>query len=121
MEDTRIILTFIWVTLMLIYLLGDVLRIFVGDFTPGEIEGKPLTQKMAFGILVLMVIPIIMIVLTLILDYTVNRWANIIVAISFFLFNLVSLRGYSNYDRFLLIISLGFNVLTVLIAWNWVL
>ncbi len=33
MEDVRIILSGVWVALMLTYLLGDVLRIFAGDFT----------------------------------------------------------------------------------------
>ena len=38
MEDARIILSAIWVALMLNNLLGDVLRIFAGDVTLGEIE-----------------------------------------------------------------------------------
>jgi len=37
MVDTRIILSGLWVALMLTYLLGDVLRIFAGDFEPGKI------------------------------------------------------------------------------------
>ena len=37
--DTRIILSGLWVALMLIYLLGDVLRIFAGDFEPGKMMG----------------------------------------------------------------------------------
>ena len=121
MDDTQIILTFLWVVLMLIYLLGDVLRIFSGDFTPGEIDGKPLTQVMVFVMAAIMVIPILMIIVTLTLEYSLNRWANIIVAAFFLLFNLVSLKGYSNYDKFLLIVSMGFNLLTVFYAWNWVL
>jgi len=36
---TRIILLILWVALMLTYLLGDVLRIFSGDFKAGEIGG----------------------------------------------------------------------------------
>ncbi len=121
MDDVQIILTLLWVALMLIYLLGDVLRIFAGDFKPGEIEGKPLTHKMVLVMAIIMVIPIIMIVLSLLLPYYVNRWANIIVAALFLFFNLVSIRGYANYDKFLLIVSMGFNVLTILFAWNWVL
>ena len=39
MEDVRIILSGIWVALMLTYLLGDVLRIYAGDFTPGQVGG----------------------------------------------------------------------------------
>ena len=41
MPDTRIILSALWVALMLTYLLGDVLRIFSGDFVEGEIGGTP--------------------------------------------------------------------------------
>ena len=120
MDDIQIILAFLWVALMLIYLLGDVLRIFAGDFKPGEIEGKKLTQGMVLGMAIIMVIPIIMIFLTLALEYSVNRWLNIIVAIFFLGFNLISIRGYSTYDKFLLIVSMGFNILTVWYAWNWV-
>lgn len=39
MVDTRIILKGLWVALMLAYLLGDVLRIFAGDFESGKISG----------------------------------------------------------------------------------
>jgi len=37
MEDVKIILAFIWVATMLCFLLGDVLRIYAGDFKSGEI------------------------------------------------------------------------------------
>jgi len=118
MEDVKIILSFIWVAVMLCFLLGDVLRIFAGDFTPGEVEGKPLTQKMVFGMAIIMVIPIVMVVLSLILDFPMNSWVNIIVAIFFFGFNLIGMKGMKAYDKFLLIVSLGFNVLTVWYAWT---
>jgi hypothetical protein len=36
MEDVQIKLSALWVALMLTYLLGDVLRIFSGDFKAGE-------------------------------------------------------------------------------------
>jgi hypothetical protein len=121
MLDTRIILTGIWIALMLTYLLGDVIRIFVGDFKPGEIQGVKITQGMALGIAALMVIPILMVVLTLVLDQPVNRWANIIAAIFFFGFNLIGLPGYPGaYDKLLIVVGLVFNVLTVAYAWNWV-
>ena len=40
MEDIRIMLSAIWVALMLVYLLGDVMRIFAGDFSAGEVWCK---------------------------------------------------------------------------------
>lgn len=118
MLDTRIILAGWWVALVLIYLYGDVLRIFSGDFA--RMQTTQFTQAMWLGIAVLMLIPILMVPLSLALPQPVNRWANIIVAVFFFLFNLVGLPTYpSAYDKFLLAVSLGFNVMTVWTARNW--
>ena len=121
MEDVKITLSALWVALMLTYLLGDVLRIFAGDFKAGEIGGMQISQKMYLGLAILMVIPIIMVFLSLTLKYPVNRWANIIVAIFFFVFNLIGLPTYPGaYDKFLIIVGLVFNVLIVWYAWKWV-
>lgn len=120
MEDVKIIVSFMWVATMLVYLLGDIIRIFAGDFKPGEMDGKPVSQKMWLVTVLIMVMPIIMIFLTLILENPINKGVNIIVAIFFLLFNLAGIRGYKTYDKVLLIISFGFNFLVVLYAWNWV-
>ena len=120
MEDVRIILSASWVALMLTYLLGDVLRIYSGDFAAGKIGGIQITGNQWLGVAILMVTPIVMMFLSLTLNYPVTRWANIIVAIVFFGFNLIGLPGYpSAYDKFLIIVGLGFNVLTVWYAWQW--
>ena len=121
MPEVQIQLAGIWVVVMLIYLWGDVLRIMSGDVTPGEMDGKPVTQGMWLGIAAMMLIPILMVFLSLTLDYEVNRWANIIVAAIFFLLNISTIRTYpSAYDKFLLAVSLVFNAITVWHAWNWV-
>ena len=121
MPEVQIQLAGIWVVVMLIYLWGDVLRIMSGDVTPGEMDGKPVTQGMWLGIAAMMLIPILMVFLSLTLDYEVNRWANIIAAAIFFLLNISTLRTYpSAYDKFLLAVSLVFNAITVWHAWNWV-
>ena len=120
MEEIKIKLSALWVALMLTYLLGDVLRIFSGDFKAGEIEGMQVTQALYLGLAILLVIPVVMVFLSLTLPYKVNRWANIIVAIFFFVFNLIGLPTYpSAYDKFLIIVGLLFNVLTVWYAWKW--
>jgi len=121
MEDVQIKLSALWVALMLTYLLGDVLRIFSGDFKSGEIGGMQVSQGMYLGMAALFVIPIAMVFLSLTLKHPVNRWANIIVPIIFFVFNLIGLPTYpSVYDKFLIIVSLVFNILTVWYAWKWV-
>ena len=121
METMQIKLSLFWVAVMLTYLLGDVIRIFSGDFKAGELSGMQASQGMYLGIAVFMVIPIVMVVLSLVLNQPVNRWANIIVAVAFFLFNAVGLPTYpSAYDKFLLAVSLVFNVVQVWVAWGWV-
>ena len=118
MLDTRITLSSWWVALVLVYLYGDVLRICSGDVA--RMQNVQFTQAMWLGVAVLMLIPILMVPLSLALPQPVNRWANIIVAVFFFLFNLVGLPTYpSAYDKFLLAVSLVFNGVTVWTAWNW--
>ena len=121
MQDTKVVLSIIWIAVMLTYLLGDVIRIFAGDVVFGEIDGAKFTQAMGLGIAALMVTPILMVVLSLVLPHNVNRWANIIAAALWFLFNLAGIRGYAgHYDPFLLAVSMVFNLVTVWYAWNWV-
>jgi hypothetical protein len=123
MEDIQIILSALWVATMLTYLLGDVLRIFSGDIQTQEMKEQltKFTQPMWLFTALLMVLPIVMVVLSVTLPYPANRWANIIMAGFFFLFNLVGLPTYpSAYDRFLLAVSLVFNGMTIWYAWNWI-
>jgi hypothetical protein len=121
MQDTRIILSGIWVAVMLTFLLGDVLRIFAGDFETGKLAGGfQATQAMWLLIAVIMLIPILMVVLTLILPFPAIRWVNIIAAIFWVVFNLVGLPYKGAYDNFLIVVSLVFNALIVWYAWKWV-
>jgi hypothetical protein len=120
MENVRIILSALWVALMLTYFLGDVLRIFSGDFVAGEIGGMQGTQAMYLAVSILLLIPIVMVVLSLILKYPLIRWVTIIAAIVLFIFNLIGLPTYpSLYDKFLIVVGLVFNGVTVWYAWNW--
>jgi hypothetical protein len=120
MSDVQIKLSALWLALMLTYLLGDVLRIYSGDFKPGQIGGVVLTQTMWLGVAIVMAIPIFMVVLSLMLDHTINRRANLIAAIGMFAFNIVGLPTYpGEYDRFLIVVGLGFNAMTFYYARRW--
>lgn len=121
MEDVQLILSALWISLMLTYLLGDVLRIFAGDFVAGEIGGEKATQSMWMMAAILMLIPIVMISLTLILPYPMNGWLSIISSVFLFLFNLAGIRGYPSYfDKFLIAVGLVFNVVIVWYAGIWI-
>jgi uncharacterized membrane protein len=118
--DKKIMLSATWAVVTLIYLYGDVLRIYYGGDKAKILAGMNLNQFVWLGIAVLMLTPILMVFLTLVLPQPASRWANIIVAAFFFLFNLVGLPTYPPlFDKFLLAVSIGFNVVTIWHAWNW--
>jgi hypothetical protein len=105
---------------MLTYLLGDALRMFAGDQTPGVLMGKQATQGMWLGIAAIMLILTIMLVLTLTLKSPAARWTNIVVAVAVIVFNLFGLPYKSAYDNFLIVVSFVWNTLTIWFAWKWV-
>jgi hypothetical protein len=89
--DTRLVLAGLWVAVMLTYLLGDVLRIFAGDFEPGKLAGgRTATPLMWLLITAVMLVPIVMIVLTLTVDHSAIRWLNIVAAGALIVFNLLA-------------------------------
>jgi hypothetical protein len=121
MPDVQIKLSALWVALMLTYLLGDVLRFWSGDATPGQFGG--LKQEMIplalLGIAVLMLIPIVMVVASVTLTGQTLRWISVIAAVGFFVFNIIGLPTYSGlYDKFLIVAGLGFNAVTAWYAWT---
>ena len=119
MEDVRLILAGFWVATMLTYLLGDVIRIFAGDFTAGEIDGKEVSQWMWLLAAVVMLIPILMLVLSLTLPYPAIRWVSIVAAAFLVLFNVVGLPYPGLYDNVLIGVSFVFNALVIYYAWTW--
>jgi hypothetical protein len=120
MVNVRITLAGVWVALMLVYLLGDVMRIFAGDFTAGEMGGQQATQWMWVGAAALMLIPIFMIVLSLMVPYPAIRWISIAAAAALLIFNAIGLPTYPGlYDKLLIAVGLGFNGLTIWLAWTW--
>ncbi len=121
MPDVQIKLSALWVALMLTYLLGDVLRFWSGDATPGEFGGlrQELVPVALFGIAVLMLIPIVMVVASVTLTGQTLRWISVIAALGLFAFNVIGLPTYSGlYDKFLIVVGLGWNAATVWTAWT---
>jgi hypothetical protein len=120
MPDVPIRLGALWIALMLTYLLGDVLRIFAGDFRPGEIGGVRGSPAMWVGAALIMLIPIVMLVVSVTFDGQVARWAHVGTAVALFGFNLIGLPTYPGlYDKLLIGVGLGWNALTVATAWGW--
>jgi hypothetical protein len=119
MVDTRIVITVLWAALMLIFLLGDVIRIFAGDYVTGELAGKPASGWMWLLIAAIMLTPIVMMVLTLVLPYPTVRWTCIAAAALWVLFNLAGLPYKGAYDNFLIVVSFAACGLIAWYAWTW--
>lgn len=119
MAEVRIILSGAWVALMLTYLLGDVLRIFAGDFKSGKIGGEEASQWMYVLAAVVMLVPIVMVVLSLTVPYPTIRWISIVAAAFLVVFNIVGLPYPGLYDNFLIFVGFGFNAVIIWYAWTW--
>ena len=119
MEDVKIKLSALWVAAMFCYLYADVLAFYVPGFTEeiiaGEIGGMQINQLFLVGSALFMVPPIVMIFISVTLNYRVNRWANIIVGIVYTGVILLSLFGTlaANY----VVYGIVEVVLTALIVW----
>ena len=119
MADVRIILSGLWVALMLTYLLGDVMRIFAGDFTAGKIDGQEASPWMWMLAAMFMLIPIVMVVLTLTLGLPAIRWVSIVASGFLILFNIAGLPYPGAYDNLLIGVGFIWNALIIWYAWTW--
>lgn len=71
------------------------------------------------GIAVLMLIPIVMVVVSVTLTGQTLRWISVIAAVGLFAFNVIGLPTYVGlYDKFLIVVGLGWNAVTAWYAWT---
>jgi hypothetical protein len=81
MKDRRAILSTLWIFAMLNYLYCDVIGLMNPDllrqYLTGSVNGIHMTQGFLLGAGILIEIPIAMVLLSSVLKYTANRWANI--------------------------------------------
>ena len=82
--NVKIILSALWVAVMFIYVYADIKTLFQPEIPEqiisGIIGGMTINQGFLFAAAILMSIPPIMILLSLILKPSINRWVNIIVS-----------------------------------------
>ncbi|GAA2454990.1 hypothetical protein [Agromyces soli] len=119
MDPVRIVLAGAWISLMLIYLLGDVLRIFSGDATPGRIDGTAATSGMWLSAALIMLVPIAMILVSLLTPAEPLRWITVAVSAALVVFNAFALPYPGLYDNVLLIVSFGVNGVLIWQALAW--
>ncbi len=117
-EWSRVVLAGAWISLMLVYLLGDVLRIFAGHAEPGRIGGRAAPEWMWTLVACIMVVPIAMILVTLLVPAGQLRWITVCVSAALAIFNLAGLPYRGVYDNLLIVLSLGLNALIAWLAWT---
>ena len=120
MDPHRVQLSVCWVALMLIYLLGDVLRLYEKGQAAALIDGKPMTQAHLMMAALLMLIPILMALGMVFLPRGFARWAGVIGSLALFIVNVFGVASYSGlFDRVLIGLSLALNAFTAVWTWLW--
>lgn len=90
LEDKKVLLSTVWIFAMFNYLYADVFtqyfnpglqKDFAEQLATGNFGGMQMTQVSALIFAVLMETAMAMVLLSRVLDYALNRWANIIIGV----------------------------------------
>jgi MFS family permease len=126
MEDRKALLSLLWVFVMFNYLYCDVVTLMdprlLKQFIAGNVGGMQLNQGFLLGAAILMEIPISMVLLSRVLNYGANRWANIIAGVIMTAVQLSTLFFGSQptiYYIFFSVIEIVCTALIASYAWKW--
>lgn len=124
LNNKRGILSALWIFVTLNYLYCDVLGlmdpVLLNQYLAGEVNGMTVDQNFLLAGAILMEIPIAMVLLSLLLKYKVNRWANIIAgSIKTIVMILTMFVGPTMYYIFFGTIEIATTIFIVWYAWNW--
>ena len=116
--SVRVKLSALWASVMFCYVYGD----FFGLFKPGKLAAMlagqtpigPTTQGVLLAFAVVMAIPSVMVFLSLVLQPTLARWANIILGL---IYSVIMLIIMPHAWGFYLLLGCIEVALTVAIAW----
>lgn len=117
-------LSTLWIFVSVNYIFCDVLSIMDPEFIQGIVSGTApvqMTQGALLAAGISLEIPFIMIILSRILKYGVNRWANIAAGLLMVLYQVASFFvGTSTLHYiFFSVVEIGCDLLIVWFAWKW--
>lgn len=124
-DDRRALLSSLWVFAMFNYLYADVMGLMdppiLKQYLSGQVDSLAITQELLFGAAILMEIPIAMTILSRVLNYRANRWANIVAGTLKTLVVLGSLfvGKATIYYVFFATIEMACTAFIVGLAWRW--
>ena len=118
--DTKVLLSTLWIVVMFNMLTADILSLYI----PGAADelaktaGETPIALLMLGGAIMMEIAIVMILLSRVLTYWVNRWLNIITGITTIAF---VVGGGSSYPHYIFIAAVEVVCLLLIIwfAWRW--
>ena len=115
-----------WIFALFNYLYCDLVGLMdaslLNQFITGTVGGIEVSQGFLLGASILMEIPIAMILLSRILEYSANRWANIIAGFIMTVVQLSSLffgSAPTTYYIFFSIIEIACTSFIIWYAWKW--
>lgn len=118
--DIKMLLSTLWIVVMINMLKADILSLYIPEALDEMAEfagGTPISQLMLGGA-IMMEISIVMIFLSRVLKYKVNRWVNIIASVITIVF---VVGGGSTTPHYLFIAAVEVVCLLLIIgfAWKW--
>ena len=126
LERRRTVLSTLWLFAMLNYLYCDVLGLMEAEtlqgFLAGNVGGMEITEGFLLGGALLMEIPIAMVLLSRVLPYRANRWANVLAGTVMTIVQFGSLFVGSSptaFYAFFSAIEIACTAFIVWYAWTW--
>ena len=123
--DTNVKLSTLWITASLSYLYCDIVSLMdpelLKQYLAGNVNGLAFTPGFLLGAAILISIPILMVLLSRVLNYRANRWTNITAGTVMTAVQTLTLfiGSPAPYYIYLSIIEITCTVLIVGYAWKW--
>jgi hypothetical protein len=118
-------LSTLWITASLSYLYCDIISLMdpelLKQYLAGNVNGMAFTPGFLFGAAILISIPILMVLLSRVLNYRANRWTNIVAATVMTGVQTLTLfiGGPAPYYLYLSLVEITCTVLIIGYAWKW--
>ena len=118
-KDQRVMLSTLWVFALFNYLYADFVTMMVSPATTNR--AAQMSQSAVLGLAVLMETAIAMVLLSRILQYSANRWANIVAGVLHTAFVASTLIGGSIQLYYMLFaaVEIACTIFIVWYAWQW--
>lgn len=126
-EDIRVPVRYklvaLWSSVVFLYMYGDYFELYQPGKLQAMIAGKtglgPVTQTSLMGMAAMMAVPSLMVILSLVLPATVNRWVNIILGTVYAAIMVLAVQGSWHFYTFYGWIEIALSLSIAWCAWTW--